>query len=229
MHEEARVVNNLKIFLASSAELLDDRREFEQLIGRKNKEWVKRGVFLELVQWEDFLDSMSQTRLQDEYNAAVRASDIFVMLFFTKVGPFTKEEFQTAFGQFKATNRPRIYTYFKDASVTLSSVDRKDLTTLWDFQEALKKLGHYRTNYKTIDELKLHFAQQLDKLVEAGFIVLDQHEAAQRAGRPEIDAGPGAVVARGDGSVVVGAGGVVVEGHNHADINTGTKIEFRRG
>lgn len=73
-----------KIFLASSSELKEDREEFEKLISRKNKYLVPRGVFLELDLWEDFLDAMSQTRLQDEYNKAIRGCDIFVMLFLLK-------------------------------------------------------------------------------------------------------------------------------------------------
>jgi hypothetical protein len=103
-------MNKKKIFLASSAKLVDDRRQFELFINRKNKAWVEKGVFLELVIWEDFLDAISQTRLQDEYNRAIRDCDLFVMLFFTKVGKFTEEEFETAFGQFKATNKPFIFT-----------------------------------------------------------------------------------------------------------------------
>jgi hypothetical protein len=64
-----------KLFLASSAELQEDRKEFEIFINRKNKDWVARGVFLELVVWEDFLDVVSQTRLQDEYNKEIRNCD----------------------------------------------------------------------------------------------------------------------------------------------------------
>ena len=52
----------IKVFLASSSELKDDRTAFEIFINRKNKEWVARGVFLELVLWEDFLDVLSKTR-----------------------------------------------------------------------------------------------------------------------------------------------------------------------
>ena len=107
-----------KIFLASSSELKEDRREFEIFINRKNKDWHDKGVFLHLEVWEDFLDAMSQTRLQDEYNMAIRECDIFVMLFWTKVGKYTEEEFETASGHFKATNRPFIFTYFKNASAT---------------------------------------------------------------------------------------------------------------
>jgi hypothetical protein len=70
-----------KIFLASSSELKEDREEFERLVSRKNNYLVPRGVFLEVVLWEDFLDAMSQTGLQEEYNKAIRDFDIFVMLF----------------------------------------------------------------------------------------------------------------------------------------------------
>ena len=75
-----------KIFLASSSELKEDRKEFKSFIYDKCKEWNAKSVFLELVLWEDFLDAMSKTRLQDEYNRAIRECDLFVLLFFTKVG-----------------------------------------------------------------------------------------------------------------------------------------------
>ena len=60
-----------KLFLASSAELEQDRKEFEIFINRKNKDWVPQGVFIELIVWEDFLDAVAKTRLQDEYNEVV--------------------------------------------------------------------------------------------------------------------------------------------------------------
>ena len=127
-----------KIFLASSSELKKDREAFEIFINRKNKDWVAKGVFLELVLWEDFLDAMSRTRLQDEYNQAIRECDLFVMLFFTKVGPYTAEEFETAFGQFKATNKPFIFTYFKDAPISTGSINEDDVMSLLAFKKKLK-------------------------------------------------------------------------------------------
>lgn len=174
-----------KIFLASSSELKDDREQFEILLARKNKDWVGRGAFLELVVWEDFLDAVSQTRLQDEYNRAIRECDVFVMLFCTKVGRYTEEEFETAFGQFKATNKPLIYTYFKDAQITTGSANQKDLMSLWAFQEKLGALGHFYTVYKNIDELKFRFNQQLDKLAAAGSIGPGSHESPAATPGPE--------------------------------------------
>lgn len=165
-----------KIFLASSSELKEDREQFEIFINRKNKDWIEKGIFLHLIVWEDFLDALSQTRLQDEYNKAIRACDLFVMLFCTKVGQYTEEEFETAFGQFKATHKPFIFTYFKDAEISTGSANKRDLMSLWAFQEKLDKLGHFYTVYKNIDELKFKFNQQLEKLAANGFIELKPNQ-----------------------------------------------------
>ncbi len=174
-----------KLFLASSSELKEDRDQFEIFINRKNKDWIDRGIFLELILWEDFLDAVSQTRLQDEYNKAIQECDIFVMLFATKVGNYTEEEFETAFKKFKATNKPFIFTYFKDTEISTGSANKKDLSTLWAFQEKLNTLGHFYTLYKNIDELKFKFNQQLDKLASTGFIEFKpdkESESQQNAG-----------------------------------------------
>ena len=167
-----------KIFLASSSELEKDREQFEIFINRKNKDWVDKDIFLDLILWEDFLDALSKTRLQDEYNKEIRKCDLFVMLFFTKVGKYTAEEFEAAFGQFKATNKPFIFTYFKDAPISTGSANEDDLMSLFAFKKKLKALGHFYTTYQNIDELKFKFNRQLDKLAARGFIELkpDQDE-----------------------------------------------------
>ena len=165
-------MTRIKIFLASSSALAEDRREFEILINRKNKDWIERDTFLDVVMWEDFLDALSGTRLQDEYNKSIRECDVFVMLFSTKVGKYTEEEYETAFGQFKATNKPFIFTYFKEVEITTATANQYDLETLWAFQEKLRSHGHFYTSYKNVDALKLHFNQQLDRLTKIGFIKL---------------------------------------------------------
>jgi hypothetical protein len=141
-----------KIFLASSLELKVDREQLEIFIDRKNQSWNDKGIFLELVVWEDSLDAMSRTRLQDEYNRAIRECDIFVMLLSTKVGQYTEEEFETAFGQFQSASRPLIYAYFKDVEVGIRSIQRKDLISLWAFGDKLENLErpvHLNKVYKT--------------------------------------------------------------------------------
>ena len=224
-------MNTVKIFLASSEELKGDRDAFEIEINRRNNDWVDRGVYLKLVVWEDFLDAMSKTRLQDEYNRAIRGCDLFVMLFFTKVGIYTAEEFETAFHQFQATNKPFVFTYFKDAPISTGSLDRKNMTSLLDFKEKLAALGHFLTPYKNVEGLLLHFHKQLDKLASNGFIEFrpDAGDAAP-AGityRARLE-GSGAI-AQGPGATAVGAGGVHVGGANTGLINTGTHTTIDTG
>lgn len=219
-----------KIFLASSSELESDRTALEIDLSRKNKIWAKRGVFLELVMWEDFLDAMSQTGLQSKYNEAIRGCDLFVMLFFTKVGRYTAEEFDTAFGQFKSTGNPLIWTYFKDAQISTGSANQQDLMSLWAFQAKLKELKHYQTHYKNTDALLNHFTQQLDKLVANGFIAFkpDGDENLAKGDSYQATVVGGGGIAQGPGATAAGAGGVVVGGNSSGNINTGTPRNRRR-
>ncbi len=159
-------MNTLKIFLASSSELKDDRVQFELFIGRENKKLVPKALFLELVIWEDFLDAMGPDGLQAEYNKAIKECDVFVMLYFTKVGKYTAEEFETAFGAFTEDGTPLIYTFFKDASINTGAARKDDLLSLWAFQDKLKSLGHYQTVYKNTEDLLLRFRSQLDLILE---------------------------------------------------------------
>jgi len=161
------------IFLASSSELKKEREQFEIFINRENKHLHEKGVFLQLEIWEDFLDSMSHTRLQDEYNKVIQACDIFVMLYFTKVGKYSAEEFENAFKNFKKTNKPQIYTYIKSASVELAQINEADIKSLFDFQKKIEKLGHFQKEFKSDAELHFHFKKQLERWYKAWKIDVD--------------------------------------------------------
>ena len=158
----------IRIFLASSSELHDDRDAFDLYFRQQNDRLRKRGVYLEIVRWDNFLDAMSETRLQDEYNKKVRACDIFVSMFFTKTGKYTEEEFHTAHRQFKESGKPLIYTFFKNADIKTGSAKKQDLNSLWAFQEKLSELGHFHTVYDNTEHLKRQFKDQLEKLLVKG-------------------------------------------------------------
>ncbi|MEI7724095.1 MAG: TIR domain-containing protein [Bacteroidota bacterium] len=200
-----------KIFLASSSELKADRMEFENFINRRNKSWIDNGIFLELIIWEDFLDVMSQTRLQDEYNKAIRECDLFVMLFCTKVGKYTEEEFEAAFHEFKDSNKPFILIYFKDSEITTGTANKKDLMSLWAFQEKMDQLGHFYTVYKNIEGLREHFGNQLDKLVANGFIKFEN-----RSDDKKKDAGIQIIKSKNVNTGTIKASGNVIFGDNNS-------------
>ncbi len=159
------VTRVLQLFLASSSELEEDRQAFEISISRKNSSWINRNVFIKVVKWEDFIDAVSQTRLQDEYNKAVKASDLFVMLFANKVGKYTREEFEMAVGQFKQTKKPLIFTYFRKIPDNPEG-NKKDSESLRLFHNRLSALQHFPTEYKSAEDLMHKFYRQLDKLDE---------------------------------------------------------------
>jgi hypothetical protein len=151
-----------KIFLASSAELIEDRDAFELMVGRLNKEWRARDYAFDVIRWEYFIDAMSKDGLQKEYNRAVAGSDLFVMLFFTKVGRYTLEEFETAFAGV-AEGGPRIFTYFRNDSILTGDID-DSIKSLLDFKARLKALNHYVTTYRNTEDLQFQFSRQLEKL-----------------------------------------------------------------
>ena len=154
----------IKIFLASSSELKEDRKEFEIFINRKNNEYIQEGIFLKLVLWEDFLNAMSRTRSQDEYNRAIATCDVFVSLFFTKVGQYTEEEFLVAVETFMNSDKPLIFTYFKDAAINTSRIT-PDIMTLLSFKNKLSEMGHFYQNYTDANDLIRQFGDQLIKLL----------------------------------------------------------------
>ena len=55
-------MNAIKIFIASSSELKEDRDQFRVFISEQNDRLHTKGIYLEIVQWENFLDSISDTR-----------------------------------------------------------------------------------------------------------------------------------------------------------------------
>ena len=112
----------IKIFLASSEELEADRYRFGNLIRKLDNIYEKRGIRIELFEWEDYDAAYNGMRKQDEYNERVRASDMFLALFHKKAGKFTIEEFNIARKAFDEQASPKIYTYVKTSKQAKAKV-----------------------------------------------------------------------------------------------------------
>jgi len=154
------------LLICQSKELREDRDEFDLFFRQQNDQYRKKGIYLKIIRWENFLDAMSGTRMQNEYNHEVRACDIFVSLFETKTGSYTEEEFDVAHQAFMQNGKPHIYTYFKKTSISPTDANRGALKSLWDFQDKLKAMEHFPTEYKNTEHLKQHFKDQLEKLLD---------------------------------------------------------------
>lgn len=172
-------MKTIKIFLASSEELADDRNAFGNLIRRLDKIYEKRGIRIELFEWEDYDAAWSERGKQNEYDDHIKASDMFLALFHTKAGKYTIEEFDVATEEFRKQASPKVYVYCKD----LQSGEQ-ETAELKEFKRKLfEEMGHYWSRYNNRDSMQLHFVMQLQLVetngyverlkVENGMIVLD--------------------------------------------------------
>lgn len=163
----------IKIFLASSASLIEYRKLFEIDINRLNKEWIKKDIFLELLLWEDFTEYMVKEGKQMEYDQSVSSCDIFVLLFSDSMGPYSREEFDYAVKTFEESplHLPKIFTYY----IEPPGGKAKDGST-GEFFTYLESLKHYPSRNTTFDEVRLKFQHDLAELneKEAHFFFPDQ-------------------------------------------------------
>ncbi|MEM9091264.1 MAG: NB-ARC domain-containing protein [Cyanobacteria bacterium P01_F01_bin.53] len=150
-------MREIKIFLASSAELADDRKEFKAFIHSKNNEWSDWGIRFRLEIWEDTSSALAADGSQSEYNKILRDCDIFLLLAQNKVGQYTVEEFHNAHQQFLETGKPLIFTYFKPPAV----VDARGMASVVAFLERLSELEHFKNDYQTISDLRDHVGSEL--------------------------------------------------------------------
>ncbi|TXI19380.1 MAG: hypothetical protein E6Q62_04310 [Nitrosomonas sp.] len=175
---------DITIFLASSSELKDDRAEFTNFIALLNESWRDRNIHFILNKWENFIDVMSKDGLQEEYNKAAEGCDIFVMLFFTKVGKYTSEEFEAAYKRFKSNEKPLIFTFFKEDIIYTSQINDQ-LTTLLEFKKKLVELEHYPTIYKNMGDLQWQLTWKLEELCNKRFLI--SNNIKKLSNRAEID------------------------------------------
>jgi hypothetical protein len=163
-------MKKIKIFLASSNELKPEREKFEIEIYHKCKAWFDKGVFLHLDIWEDLSARMQIGGSQSGYNQFVENANVFVLLAYSKVGMYTAEEFEKAFGQFKSTQKPFIFAYFKNNPTAPDS-------SLDDFKQKLIDLKHFKCDFTDSNDLWNQFNKELDRLELEDFKEFKRAEA----------------------------------------------------
>lgn len=161
-------MKTVKIFLASSAELDEDKTRFDLFFSEKNKLYRKRNIDFDQRTWKDFVSSLNTERLQDRYNEYISDCDIAIFLFHTRLGKYTKEELEFAYNRFLSSNgkRPRIYIYFKE------TVHQDEFLTHFKAYSE-ETMGHFCDTYSSYDELTTKFDKQLQLLENEGFIKPD--------------------------------------------------------
>ena len=153
-------IRTIKIFLASSEELADERIRFGDFIRTLDDTYEQRGFRIKLIKWEDLPKGYDGRPTQETYNEYVRQCDLFVSLFYTKAGEFTLKEYNVAKQTQCELGKPTIYVFLR----VLDKGEKED-KTLTDFkQNVLGTVKHYWTNYESSDTLQLKFVMDLLKI-----------------------------------------------------------------
>lgn len=141
--------------MASSNELADDRKHFDDYIHKINHVLNGLGYHIEVVQWE-FLDPAmpDDGRSQDEYNRQLKDCDECIVLFWHKLGKYTKEELDTAYREKYSDGRlSRLTVYFKDSAPGSIS---PELQLFWkQFPQIYDE--RYPSSYRSIESVESDF------------------------------------------------------------------------
>ncbi|MCU0287500.1 MAG: tetratricopeptide repeat protein [Acidobacteria bacterium] len=130
---------NIKIFIASSSELSDERNKIHEIFDRLNK-------------------CPKNKRFQDDINKHLECCGEVILLFYSKIGRFTFEEYQLALKQNK-----KVFIYFKNFSPK-TKLELKAFEKVIDLKDLLIKEA--RTNfqdYENIDQFNSIIYHDLNK------------------------------------------------------------------
>lgn len=135
----------VKIFVASSNELENDRIYLGDCVRKINDLYEYKGIRIKLYKWEDFLPYYSGVRSQDEYNACLRRCNAVIGLFKTVLGEFTSEEIN--FG-LEILGRDSVYCY---TNVPVgSSIPEKILDFLTEIGTNVRTYSHESQLYDIV-------------------------------------------------------------------------------
>jgi hypothetical protein len=160
----------IRMFLASSAELRSDRDEFDRRVRRLNDPHgvrarrLPRGRSLGALPRRDCRQRVCRTSTTQPSARATSSSACSS----PRPGNTPRKSSQPRSSISRAAGDRFVYTYFKNAPINTGSLRRADVTSLLQFKSRLSDLGHFPTDYDTVDQLLGMFRDQLDELFDRG-------------------------------------------------------------
>lgn len=150
-------MKTIKIFLASSEELKEERTIMGDLVEHLNYVLNRQGVNIQLIKWEYLDSSMGLKHKQEEYNEKLRECEMCIVLYWTRFGEYTKQELDTAYeGRCAGENPHKLWVYFKNLKET-----EERMPDLQNFMESFdKQYGHFFCHFENADTLKADFLLQ---------------------------------------------------------------------
>lgn len=151
-------MKTIKVFIASSEELKEERVPMGSLANELSTRLEKVGIQVIAVEWESLDASMNEEHKQEEYNEKLRECDMCMVLYWTKFGMYTKTELDTAYNQKIAGKKPqKVWVYFKEKG----NPDKEPTKELKEFRDSFPtRYDHFPITFSNFDTLKAHFLLQ---------------------------------------------------------------------
>jgi len=102
-------IKPVRIFIASSNELLAERKQCIQIITQLNES--HKHLHLKPVEWEISMvhsNYPEYENIQDAIDPKLKESDLVIFIFHSKIGKYTREEFE-----FAKNENKRLFAFFK--------------------------------------------------------------------------------------------------------------------
>jgi len=163
----------LQVFVASPADVSEERSLLEEIIRELNITWSKTlGIRLDLVRWETHAYPDVAMDAQAVINKQIPDDhDVFIGIMWSRFGTptgrsgsGTTEEFERAYDRHR--DRPESLTimfYFKDTPISPTKIDIDQLSRVNGFRNRLGEMGSLYWNFSTADEfsqlLRLHLSR----------------------------------------------------------------------
>ena len=150
-------MKDIRIFVASSKELVAERNQLSYLVLALEDEFEKRGLRVRLSKWEYVDPTMTEARTEDRYLEEMLDCDGVLMLFRRVLGMYTKEEVDKAIAAETAGSSriKRHLMLFKEG-------DGEPTPELAKWRATLPE-GTYGT-FADMDGLKAHFLHFVEEL-----------------------------------------------------------------
>lgn len=148
MEYYGKYLQTVNIFAASSGELHEERRELRDITNSVNKLFTH--LKLDVKEWETDLESGSYQKktIQDEINPLLEASQIVIVIFFSKIGKFTLEEYNLALEKKK-----KVFLYFKKGFSTDKIEENENYKKVLELrEEIIKENKTLFKDYENIDQ-----------------------------------------------------------------------------
>jgi hypothetical protein len=156
----------LKIFVASGSELINERRETIHVVHELRK--VFPSLNLEAVEWETDIPpgSYDKQRIQDKINPLLEQCEVVLVLFYSKIGTFTLEEYRLAMAKNK-----KVFLYFKTGFSPTDKIEYDNYGKVLEFREEIESENRLIfKEYKTLKDFKAALKDDLTLYLSQTYI-----------------------------------------------------------